>query len=134
MCCAQLYSLAGTPQHPPNPAALGLVYEGAIGQQNYFEQCRVAFLIDLLPEAGRLGDGQFLELLRRRLLDEKGDLLPRHGDLVHEVVHGLDGDAAHLHNDVAEVEEADAINEAAFNEDNHKMFANRKRRILNNLF
>ncbi len=79
-----------------------------------FEQCRVACLIDLLPEAGRLGNGQLLELLRRRLLDEKGDLLPRHGDLVHEVVHGLDGDATHLHDDVAEVEEADTINEAAY--------------------
>ncbi len=31
--CAQLYSLAGTPQPPYSPA-LGLVYEVAIGQQS----------------------------------------------------------------------------------------------------
>jgi hypothetical protein len=29
--CAQLYSLAETPQLPPSPA-FGLIYEGAIGQ------------------------------------------------------------------------------------------------------
>jgi hypothetical protein len=29
--CAQLYSLAETPQPPPPPPAFGLIYEGAIG-------------------------------------------------------------------------------------------------------
>ena len=70
-------------------------------------------LIDLLPEAGRLRDGQLLQVLHRRLLDEEGDLLPRDGHLVHEVVYGLDGHAAHLHDNVAQVEEADAVNEPA---------------------
>ncbi len=31
--CAQLYSLAKTPQLPPLPPHLGSHYEGAIGQQ-----------------------------------------------------------------------------------------------------
>ncbi len=31
--CAQLYSLAEARNPPPHPPALGLVYEGAIGQQ-----------------------------------------------------------------------------------------------------
>jgi hypothetical protein len=74
------------------------------------------FLVDLLPEAGSLCYGQLLEVLRRRLLDEESDLFARHGDLIHEVVHSLDGHAAHLYDNVAEVEEADAIDEAAFDD------------------
>ncbi len=31
--CAQLYSLAETPQLPPSPLHLDSYYEGAIGQQ-----------------------------------------------------------------------------------------------------
>ncbi len=74
------------------------------------------FLVDLLPETGSLCYGQLLKVLRRRLLDEESDLFARHRDLIHKVVHSLDWNAAHLHDNVAEVEEADAINESAFDD------------------
>ncbi len=72
-----------------------------------------SFHANLSPEARRVRDAQLLEVLLGRLLDQEVQVFLRQGHEGAEVLGRVDGDVVDLEDDVAQLEAADLVDEAA---------------------